>query len=72
MKLIRIILSVILAYGVYTETGTWTAVAVLLIIVGMETLYTFLGFTQRLTLTNRKVLGDLLKELNHGLKEVSK
>ena len=72
MKLIRIILSVILAYGVYTETGTWTAVAVLLIIVGMETLYTFLGFTQSLTLTNRKVLGDLVNEKLKELKEVSK
>lgn len=44
--IIRGILSLALVYGVYTETGVWTALAVFLLIVGqeMQTIYTKLVY----------------------------
>jgi len=35
-KIIRFVLSVLLVYGVYTETGTWTSVSIALLIVSIE------------------------------------
>lgn len=34
--LIRIILTLLLIYGVYTETGIWTALSIFLIALSME------------------------------------
>lgn len=33
---VRIVLSIVLVYGVYTETGLWTAVFAALITIGIE------------------------------------
>jgi len=35
-RIIGIILSLLLIYGAYTETGIWTAISLLLIYVGIE------------------------------------
>lgn len=34
--IIRIILSLMLLYGVYTETGVWTTLSLFLVFTGME------------------------------------
>jgi len=36
IKIVRGLLSLLLVFGVYTETGIWTALAVFLITIGIE------------------------------------
>ena len=59
--IIRIILTLLLVYGIYTETGIWTALSLFLVFVGME-VQAYLTGKLRSYLSIKNIFGEVFKK----------
>lgn len=57
----RIILTLLLIYGVYTETGMWTALSLFLVFVGIEIQGYLIG-KLKLNLSIKNIFGEVFKK----------